>query len=190
MKASGLYFENKKELFLDKIINCRRIREFMEKKNIELPKNITEYFIDNKHNKKMLKIFDEIKNDIANHELMFKKVEISEEDVNFENTLIKDRFKFAKYRNITCTDFKDNQKIITDIINVFEESLCEKNKIRSEIEKIHLGDDSFHWYDYFTLTLSYWIRPHKKYRIDEWDYHKIENKEFKHQKTPTKYIME
>ena len=56
----------------------------MEKKNIEMPKNITEYFIDNKHNKRMSKIFNEIKNDIANHELMFKKVEIGEKDVKLK----------------------------------------------------------------------------------------------------------
>ena len=184
------YFENEKEFFLDKIINCRNIRELMEKKNIEMPKNITEYFIDNKHNKRMSKIFNEIKNDIANHELMFKKVEIGEKDVKIENTLIKGRFKVTIYRNITCTDFKDNKKIITDIISVFEESLSEKNKIRSEIEKIYLGADSFHLLDYITFSLYYWFRAHSKYQIDEWDYHKIGNREFKHQKTPTKYIME
>ena len=184
------YFENEKELFLDKITNCRNIREFMEKKGIKMPKNITEYFIDNKHSKNMRKIFDAIKNDIANHELMFKKVERSKEDTEVENTLKKDTFKVTIFRNITCTDFNDHQKIIKDIISVKEESLSELNRIRSEIEKEYIGADDFQWFDYFTLSLSYWIRAKYIYKIDEWDYHLIGNKEIKHQKKPTEYIME
>ena len=187
------YYENEKELFLDKIINCRNIREFMEVKGIEMPKNITEYFIDTKHNKKnikMKKIFESIKNDIKNHELMFKKVERSEPYVEVEKTLKKDTFIVKLLRNITCTDFYDQEKIIIEVIREYEERLSESNRIRSELEKIYIGADVFRWYDYCTLTISYWIRPKYYYKIDEWDYHKIANKEFKYQKKPTEYIWE
>ena len=145
------YYENEKELFLDKIINCRNIREFMEVKGIEMPKNITEYFIDTKHNKKnikMKKIFESIKNDIKNHELMFKKVERSEPYVEVEKTLKKDTFIVKLLRNITCTDFYDQEKIIIEVIREYEERLSESNRIRSELEKIYIGADVFRWYDY------------------------------------------
>lgn len=162
----------------------------MEKKGIKMPKNITEYFIDNKYNKRMTKIFDEIKNDIANHELMFKKVERSEELTKVEEDTFKsDTFIVTKFRNITCTDFNGHEKIITDIISVKEESLSELNKKRTEIEKKYIGADNFHWYDYCTLTISYWFRAKYIYKIDEWDYHLIGNKEIKHQKSTTKFIM-
>ena len=186
------YFENEKELFLDKIIKCRNIREFMEKHGIAMPTKITEYFIDTKHNKKskeMNKNFNEIKNDIKNHELMFKKVERSKEYTTTEETLKKDTYIVKILQNITCIDFNDQKKIIINVLSKKEETLSELNKISSEIEDKYTGKaDKFRWYDYFTGTLFYWVRPKYKYKIDEFDYHKIGNKKIKKQKKPSEYV--
>ena len=187
------YFKKKKELFLNKIINCRNIREFMEKKNIKLPRHIKEYFIDTEHNrknKKMIKIFDTTKKDIANHELMFKNVERSDIYTKVEKTLYDDIFIVKELRNITCIDFKNRQKIIIEVISEKKERLSELNKIKSETEKKYLKADDFQWYDYWTLTLSYWFRAKYYYQIDEYDYHAIGNEVIKHKKKPTEVIWE
>ena len=183
----------KKEIFLSKIINCRNIREFMEKKNIKLPGNIKEYFIDTEHNinnTEMIKIFDAIKNDIANHQLMFKKVEQSDIYTKVEKTLRDDTFIIKELRNITCTDFKDHQKVIFEVISEKEERLSEINKIKTEIEKKYLKADDFYWYDFCTITISYWLRSKYYYQIDEYNYYTIGNVVIKHQKKPTEYVWE
>ena len=164
----------------------------MEKHGIAMPTKITEYFIDTKHNKKskkMNKIFNEIKNDIKNHELMFKKVERSKEYTTTEETLKKDTYIVKILQNITCIDFNDQKKIIINVLSEKEETLSELNKISSEIEDKYTGKaDKFRWYDYFTGTLFYWVRPKYKYKIDEFDYHKIGNKKIKKQKKPSEYV--
>lgn len=185
------YFNKKKESFSSKIINCRNIREFMEKKGIKWPGKIKEHFIDteyNRKNKKMIEIFNKIKNDIANHELMFKNVERSEPYTKVEKTLRDDTFIVKELRNITCTDFKNRQKIIIEVISEKEERLSELNRIKTDTEKQYLEPDVFRWYDYWTLTLSYWFRAKYYYQIDEYDYHKIGNVEIKYQKKPTEYV--
>ena len=190
---SFIEYYKKKELFLDKIINCRNIREFMEKKNINSPQQIKEYFIDTEHNKKnpeMIEKFDEIKNDISNHQLMFKDVVQSEIYTKVEKTLRDDTFIVKELRNITCTDFKDRQKVIYEVISEKEERLSELNKIKTETEKIYLKADDFQWYDYSTITISYWLRTKYYYKIDKYDYHTIGNVIIKHQQKPTEYIWE
>ena len=132
------YFNKKKESFSSKIINCRNIREFMEKKGIKWPGKIKEHFIDTEHNrknKKMIEIFNKIKNDIANHELMFKNVERSEPYTKVEKTLRDDTFIVKELRNITCTDFNNRTKIIIEVISEKEERLSELNRIKTDIEK-------------------------------------------------------
>lgn len=75
------YFKNERQYFIDKINDCQNLKDYMKNKNIRTPKNIKEYFIDLKQykkNKEMKQILTEIKKDILNHELMFKKVERSQ----------------------------------------------------------------------------------------------------------------
>ena len=49
------YYENDRQFFVDKINKCSNLKDYMIKKGIKLPNNITEYFVDSKQYKKKKK---------------------------------------------------------------------------------------------------------------------------------------
>lgn len=187
------YFKNEKESFIDKIINCPNLRQYMDDKNINMPTNIKEYFIDNKRlskDKDMQKKLEEIRTDIAKHELMFKKVERSEIIEETEKTSDKTIYIVKKYRKIICTDFNDKQKIIIENVGEEEQRLSEKNRLRSKADKKYIKTDHIRIYDFLSLSLTWWFRTKYYYEISEFDIHKIGNKEIEYQNKPTKFIWE
>ena len=127
------YYENDRQFFVDKINKCSNIKDYMIEKGIKFPNNITEYYIDTKQykkNKKMKEIFTNIKKDILNHELMFKKVERSKILTSVEKSLKNNNIYVVKsYRIISCTDFNDQTKNINENLGEKEVELSEYNKI-------------------------------------------------------------
>lgn len=177
------YYENDRQFFFDKIKKCPNIKDYMDKKGIKIPNNITEYFIDTKQykkNAKMKEIFNNIKKDISNNELMFKKVERSEILKSVEKSQNNDNKYIVKsYRIIKCTDFNDQTKKITENIDEKEVGLSETNKIKTEIKKKYIKTDHIRWYDVVSLSITWWFRTKYLYEIHETDVHKIESKEIK-----------
>ena len=177
------YYENDRQFFFDKIKKCPNIKDYMDKKGIKTPNNITEYFIDTKQykkNAKMKEIFNNIKKDISNNELMFKKVERSEILKSVEKSQNNDNKYIVKsYRIIKCTDFNDQTKKITENIDEKEVGLSEANKIKTEIKKKYIKTDHIRWYDVVSLSITWWFRTKYLYEIHETDVHKIESKEIK-----------
>ena len=177
------YYENDRQFFFDKIKKCPNIKDYMDKKGIKIPNNITEYFIDTKQykkNAKMKEIFNNIKKDISNNELMFKKVERSEILKSVEKSQNNDNKYIVKsYRIIKCTDFNDQTKKITENIDEKEVGLSEANKIKTEIKKKYIKTDHIRWYDVVSLSITWWFRTKYLYEIHETDVHKIESKEIK-----------
>jgi hypothetical protein len=177
------YYENDRQFFFDKINKCPNIKDYMDKKGIKTPNNITEYFIDTKQykkNAKMKEIFNNIKKDISNNELMFKKVERSEILKSVEKSQNNDNKYIVKsYRIIKCTDFNDQTKKITENIDEKEVGLSEANKIKTEIKKKYIKTDHIRWYDVVSLSITWWFRTKYLYEIHEIDVHKIESKEIK-----------
>ena len=133
------YYENDRQFFVDKISKCSNIKDYMIEKGIKFPYNITEYFVDTrqyKKNKKMKEIFTNIKKDILNHDLMFKKVERSKILKSFEKSLKNNNiYKVKSYRIISCTDFNDQTKNIIENLGEKEVKLSEDNKMRTEKKK-------------------------------------------------------
>jgi hypothetical protein len=177
------YYENDRQFFFDKIKKCPNIKDYMDKKGIKIPNNITEYFIDTKQykkNAKMKEIFNNIKKDISNNELMFKKVERTEILKSVEKSQNNNNKYIVKsYRIIKCTDFNGQTKKITENIDEKEVGLSEANKIKTEIKKKYIKTDHIRWYDVVSLSITWWFRTKYLYEIHETDVHKIESKEIK-----------
>lgn len=177
------YYENDRQFFFDKINKCSNIKDYMIEKGIKIPNNITEYFVEAKQykkNKKMKEIFTNIKKDISNLELMFKKVERSEILKSVEKSLKNNNIYIVKsYRNISCTDFNDQTKYITENLGEKEVELSENNKIKIETKKKYIKTDHIRWYDVITVSLTWWFRTKYLYEIYETDIHQIEYKVIK-----------
>ena len=174
------YYENDRQFFVDKINKCSNLKDYMIKKGIKLPNNITEYFVDSKQYKKkekMKEIFTNIKNDISSNELMFKKVERSQILKSVEKSPNNNNKYIVKsYRIIKCTDFNDQTKNITENIDEKEVGLSEANKIETEIKKKYIKTDHIRWYDIVSLSITWWFRTKYLFEIHETDFHKIEDK--------------
>lgn len=107
------YLEDKPLSFLDKLKECKSIKEYMNKKGINFPINIKEYYIDSKIGKNIDKVkeeFEAIKKDIYESEIMFKNVERSEIREKIKPSKNKGFFIIKQYRIVTLTDFDDKKK--------------------------------------------------------------------------------
>lgn len=174
------FMEENPQKFNDKILNCQYLLDYMKEKDIKLPSEIKEYFIDSyiyiKKNK-LKKEFEQIKNDILNSKIMFKKVETSdilEETIESETKMI---YIVKKYRQINCTDFDGRVTTIIQKIGENEVSPNDTNKFKTEKKSQFVGKDCFRFYDYCTLFITYLIRKTDKYNVQDEDFHKIGNKE-------------
>ena len=187
------YYEKERQFFIDKIDKCRNLKDFMIQKGIKLPNHIKEYFVDTKqYNKdeKIKEIFDDIKNDILKNELMFKKVERSDIKTSVTKSSKKDTYIVKKYRIITCTDFNDQEKEITENIDEYEEALSESNRIETKTKKKYIKTDHLRYYDWLSLSLSWWFRSKYLYREYEYGIHKIGNKKIVGEEKYTEDIWE
>ena len=177
------YYENDRQFFFDKINKCTNLKDYMIKKGIKFPNNITEYFVDTKQykkDKKMKEIFTNIKKDISDNELMFKKVKRSEILKSVEKSPNNNNKYIVKsYRIIYCTDFNNQTKNITENIDEKEVELSKANKIKTEIKKKYIKTDHIRWYDIVSFSITWWFRTKYLYEIHETDIHKIENKRIK-----------
>ena len=139
------FMEEPHEKYVDKILKCENLIEFMKSKDIYIPQDIKEYYIDSVKYKKYPEINEKlnlIKEDILLSKPMFKNVVKSpiletarESDKNKGFYIVK------KYIEIIYTDF-DGKKIYKEkIIN--EEEIAPKNcpvvKVEEKVEFVEFN---------------------------------------------------
>lgn len=188
-ESFNYYISKQIQYFVEKINNCRKLKDFMFEKKIKIPERIKEYFIDSKFSKEeMGKKFAEIKKDIINKELMFKKVERGDIEQETVNSYKKDVYIVKSFRIIKCTDFKDQIKSIRENISETSVELSDSNVIRTEASEKFIGQDIIRWYDIVSLSITWWFRTKNLYEEYEQKIHQIGNKEIKGKKEHTKDI--
>jgi hypothetical protein len=184
------YYERKqKQYFSEKINKCKNLKDFMYEKKIKIPDKITEYFIDTKFSKKIMKKrFAQIKKDIVSKELMFKNVERGDIETETEESNKKSIYIVKEFRRIICTDFKNQTKEIKEYLSEKEEELSDSNIIRTDVSEKHIMKDHVRWYDILSISITWWFRTKDLYEVHEQKVHKIGNKEIKGEKEHTKDI--
>lgn len=172
------YYRNNRQNFVDKINKCDNIRKIMIEKGIQKPSEIKEYFVDIKeyeNDEKMKEIFNMIKSDILNKELMFKNVTRSEIKISEEEIVKNKLYRVKTYRVITCTDFDNKRKEINETLEIKLEKLSDANRNETKKRKKYKRRDGVRWYDIVTLSISWWFRKKDLYSIYYYDVHKIGN---------------
>ena len=148
------YYERKqKQNFSEKINKCKNLKDFMYEKKIKIPDKITEYFIDTKFSKKIMKKrFAQIKKDIVSKELMFKNVERGDIETETEESNKKNIYIVKTFRRIKCTDFKNQTKEIKEYLSEKDEELSDSNIIRTDISEKKIMKDHVRWYDILSFS--------------------------------------
>ena len=116
------YMEEMHEKYVDKILECENLIEFMKSKGIDIPQDIKEYYVDSIKYKKYPEINDtlnKIKEDILLSKPMFKNVEKSPIlESTRESETNKGFYIVKKYIEIIYTDFNGKkiykQKVISE----------------------------------------------------------------------------
>ena len=135
-------------------------------------RNNRQNFVDNE---KMKEIFNMIKSDILNKELMFKNVTRSEIKISEEEIVKNKLYRVKTYRVITCTDFDNKRKEINETLEIKLEKLSDANRNETKKRKKYKRRDGVRWYDIVTLSISWWFRKKDLYSIYYYDVHKIGN---------------
>jgi len=109
------YMEGMHEKYVDKILECENLTEFMKSKGIDIPQDIKEYYVDSIKYKKYPEISDtlnKIKEDILLSKPMFKNVEKSPILISAkESEKNKGFYIIKKYIDIIYTDFNEKKYI-------------------------------------------------------------------------------
>ena len=116
------FMEKQQENYVDKILECENLIEFMKSKGIDIPQDIKEYYVDSIKYKKYPEINDtlnKIKEDILLSKPMFKNVEKSPIlESTRESEKNKGFYIVKKYIEIIYTDFNGKkiykQKVISE----------------------------------------------------------------------------
>ena len=177
------YLEEKHETFLDKLLSCEKLLQVMRNKNIEIPNSLEEEYVCSKKVKKYKEIqaiFDKIKDNIRNSQLMFKSVKISNiKERSRESDRLKDFYIITKYRTITCVDFDSTITEIEEIIEEKEVAPKDCNIVETQEESEFMENDEVRWYDIITLGIARAIRNTKKYRVYKINYYQVGDKKIK-----------
>ena len=151
------YMEEMHEKYVDKILECENLTEFMKSKGIDIPQDIKEYYVDSIKYKKYPEISDtlnKIKEDILLSKPMFKNVE---ESPILESTRESEKNKgfyiVKKYIEIIYTDFNGKKIYKQKVIN--EEEIAPKDcpiiKVEEKVE--------FEGWDLKFLDILYLFNP-------------------------------
>ena len=134
------FMEEPHEKYVDKILNCKNLTEFMKSKDIDIPQDIKEYYVDSIKYKKYPEInntLNIIKEDILLSKPMFKNVEKSPIlESTRESEKNKGFYIVKKYIEIIYTDFNGKKIYKQKIIN--EEEIAPKDcpiiKVEEKVE--------------------------------------------------------
>ena len=134
------FMEKQQENYVDKILECENLIEFMKSKGIDIPQDIKEYYVDSIKYKKYPEINDtlnKIKEDILLSKPMFKNVEKSPIlESTRESETNKGFYIVKKYIEIIYTDFNGKKIYKQKVIN--EEEIAPKDcpiiKVEEKVE--------------------------------------------------------
>ena len=174
------FLEENPETFLDKLKQCTNLLNIMRSKNIDIPNEINEFFIDSKKKDKYPNIkkgFDDIINNIKNTPMMFKTIREKPHVKYSKDGTSKEIRIIFEYDPIECIDFKDN---ITIIKKNYKEKSEVKEEYRQKIIKLretpreeYLGSVDPEWYDILSFGISWALRPTERYKL--WDESEFKN---------------
>ena len=175
------FMKEKYQSFRKKINGCDNLKKYMKKHKITFPKEIKEYFIDAVDYNEiegMNETLNSIKSDISKSEKMFKNIKksdiITKTEENNEN---KGFYIVTKSYKITFTDFNGEKIEKEHIFSIHEKAPSVANlKKTIELEEFTKYDD-IRWYDVLSLSISWWIRETKIYRVYTQKIYEIGNKE-------------
>ena len=165
------FLEENPETFLDKLKQCTNLLNIMRSKNIDIPNEINEFFIDSKKKDKYPNIkkgFDNIIDNIKNTPMMFKTIREKPHVKDSKDGVSKEIRIIFEYDPIECIDFKDNITIIKK--NYKERTVIKELKpqlINSYTTSRYRGEKDVQWYDIFSFGISWAARKTKIYDIYE-----------------------
>ena len=163
------YMEGMHEKYVDKILECENLKEFMKSKGIDIPQDIKEYYVDSIKYKKYPEISDtlnKIKEDILLSKPMFKNVEKSPILISAkESEKNKGFYIIKKYIDIIYTDFNGKKIYKKEIIKEDEVSLKECPIIKEEEIVEYVGLD-LNFYDIFLIFNHYLLLYKKIYKFN------------------------
>ena len=168
--------------FKEKIMSNKKIVEFMNKKFIEFPSSIQEFFIDSVTGKNLPDIeaeFNNIKNKIYETEFMFPEVKRGSVETKISPMDRNGFFKVEKYQIVTIKDFDGKVRKLKQLLEEKEEKPSNADLIKTEQLKILDHEDDVKWYDIVSLGISWLVRKTKLYKIYEVNTYRICGQEVK-----------